>query len=153
MGTYGKSPGVRRGSSLLGDHERRELMASSRSGPAVLGVGVGAGLVALGLWAMVAPQSFFESVALFEPYNQHFVQDLGALQIGLGAVLLLAGLLPTLDALTVALVGVGVGGALHAVSHVIGIDLGGRPAVDIPVFGGLAVVLLVAGAMSWRERA
>jgi hypothetical protein len=128
-------------------------MASSRSGPAVLGVGVGAGLVALGLWAMVAPQSFFESVALFEPYNQHFVQDLGALQIGLGAVLLLAGLLPTLDALTVALVGVGVGGALHAVSHVIGIDLGGRPAVDIPVFGGLAVVLLVAGAMSWRERA
>lgn len=100
---------------------------------------------------MVAPQSFFARVALFEPYNQHFLQDLGALQVGLGAVLLLAGMIPTLDALTVALVGVGIGGALHAVSHVIGIDLGGRPVYDIPVFGGLALVLLVAGAMRWRR--
>jgi hypothetical protein len=126
-------------------------VASKRGGPAVLAVGVGAGLVALGLWAMVDPQSFFEGIALFEPYNQHFLQDLGALQIGLGAVLLLAGLIPTLDALTVALVGVGIGGALHAVSHLIGIDLGGRPAIDIPVFGGLAVVLLFAGVMRWRR--
>lgn len=127
-------------------------MPSSRSGAALMAAGVGAGLIALGLWAMVDPQSFFERLALFEPYNQHFLQDLGALQIGLGAVLLLAGLVPTLDALTVALVGVGIGGALHAVSHVIGIDLGGRPAVDIPVFGGLAIVLLVAGVMRWRGR-
>ncbi|MEX1271449.1 MAG: hypothetical protein WEB55_03255 [Acidimicrobiia bacterium] len=50
------------------------------------------GLVFLifGLWAMIAPQSFFDSVAVFEPYNQHFVQDIGAFQIGLGAVLALA---------------------------------------------------------------
>ena len=81
-------------------------MAGSRTGAALVAVGVGAGLVALGLWAMVDPQSFFERIALFEPYNQHFLQDLGALQIGLGAVLLLAGMIPTLDALTVALVGV-----------------------------------------------
>jgi hypothetical protein len=127
-------------------------MASNRSGAAVLAVGLGAGLVALGLWAMFDPQSFFERVALFEPYNQHFLQDLGALQIGLGAVLLLAGQFRSLDALTVALVGVGIGGALHAVSHVIGIELGGRPAIDIPVFGGLAVPLLVAGAMRWRQQ-
>ena len=127
-------------------------MARNRSGAAVLAAGVGAGLVALGLWAMVDPQSFFERVALFEPYNQHFLQDLGALQIGLGAVLLLAGQFRSLDALTVALVGVGIGGALHAVSHVIGIELGGRPAIDIPVFGGLAVVLLVAGALRWRQQ-
>ena len=127
-------------------------MAGSRTGAALVAVGVGAGLVALGLWAMVDPQSFFERIALFEPYNQHFLQDLGALQIGLGAVLLLAGMIPTLDALTVALVGVGIGAALHAVSHVIGIDLGGRPAIDIPMFGGLAVILLLVGAMRWRER-
>ena len=126
-------------------------MASIRSGATLVAVGVGAGLLALGLWAMVDPQSFFDRIALFEPYNQHFLQDLGALQIGLGAVLVLAGLIPTLDALTVALVGVGVGAALHAVSHVIGIDLGGRPAIDIPVFGGLAVVLLVVGVMRWRR--
>ena len=58
-------------------------MANSRSGAAMVAVGVGAGLVALGLWAMVDPQSFFKRIALFEPYNQHFLQDLGALQIGL----------------------------------------------------------------------
>ena len=50
-----------------------------------------------------------------------------------------------------ALVGVGIGGALHAVSHVIGIDLGGTPVIDIPVFGGIAVILLAAGAMRWRR--
>ena len=126
-------------------------MASKRSGSVGLAVGVGAGLVALGLWAMADPQSFFERVAHFEPYNQHFLQDLGAFQIGLGAVLLLAGLIPALDALTVSLVGVGIGGVLHALSHVIGVDLGGRPAIDIPVFAGLAVVLLVAGVMRWRQ--
>ena len=126
-------------------------MASSRSGSAVLAVGVGVGQVALGLWAMVDPRSFFERVALFEPYNQHFLQDLGAFQIGLGAVLLLAGLRTHLDALTVSLIGVGIGGALHAVSHVIGVDLGGRPSIDIPVFAGLAVVLLIAGVMRLRQ--
>jgi hypothetical protein len=126
-------------------------VAGRRGGAALVAGGVGAGLVALGLWAMVDPVSFFERIAMFEPYNQHFLQDLGALQIGLGAVLMLAALIPTLDALTVALVGVGIGAALHAVSHVIGINLGGRPAIDIPVFGGLAVVLLLAGVMRWRR--
>jgi hypothetical protein len=126
-------------------------VASNRSGATLVAVGVGAGLLVLGLWAMFDPQSFFNRIALFEPSNQHFLQDLGALQIGLGAVLLLAGLIPRLDALTVALVGVGIGAALHAVSHVIGIDLGGRPAIDIPLFGGLAVVLLVAGVKRWRR--
>jgi hypothetical protein len=125
-------------------------MPENRKGPAVLAVGAGAGMVALGLWAMVDPQSFFERVALFEPYNQHFLQDLGAFQIGLGAVLLIAGLIPRTNGVTVALLGVGIGAALHAVSHVVGMDLGGKPAVDIPVFSVLALVLLLAGAMSWR---
>lgn len=127
-------------------------MPDNRKGRAVLAVSVGAGLVALGSWAMVDPPSFFERVALFEPYNQHFLQDLGAFQIGLGAILLLAGLIPRLDALTVALLGVGIGGALHAVSHVMGIDLGGRPGIDIPVFSVLALLLLLAGALGWRGR-
>ena len=127
-------------------------MNRNRSGPVMVAIAVGVGLVALGLWAMVSPQSFFDRIALFEPYNQHFLQDIGAFQIGLGATLLLAGLMPQLSALTVALVGVGLGGATHAVSHVIGIDLGGRPATDIPLFSLVAVALLWAGALSWRRR-
>ena len=127
-------------------------MTRTRNGPSMVAIAVGAALVALGIWAMVAPLSFFDRVATFEPYNQHFLQDIGALQLGLGATLLLAGLMPHLAAITVALVGVGIGGAMHAVSHMIGIDLGGRPATDIPVFSLVAVALLWAGAVSRRRR-
>jgi hypothetical protein len=111
----------------------------------------GAAFVALGAWAMVAPRAFFDAVALFEPYNRHFLQDIGAFQIGLGAVLLLAAALPRADALAVALLGVGAGAALHVLSHLIGTDLGGNPEIDIPTFALIAVLLLVAGVVRWRH--
>lgn len=120
--------------------------------PRVVAIIGGIGFVALGVWAMVDPRSFFEALATFEPYNQHFLQDVGAFQIGLGAVLLLAGVPVRADGLTVALVGVGVGAALHTVSHVVGSDLGGTPERDIPLFAGLTVVLLAAGGFRWRHK-
>lgn len=55
------------------------------------------------------------------------------------------------DALAVGLLGVGVGSAAPFISHVIGLDLGGTPGVDIPLFAGPAVLLLAAGLMRWRE--
>jgi hypothetical protein len=100
-------------------------MGTSRSDPRrtpatayirVVATVVGVFLAVGGVWAMVAPESFFDTAATFEPYNQHFLQDIGAFQIGLGAVLLLA-VWVSADALTVALLGVGVGGLAHAVSH------------------------------------
>jgi hypothetical protein len=105
--------------------------------------------LALGAWAMAGPQSFFDRVATFEPYNQHFVQDIGAFQIGLGAVLLLAVGTRRPDALAVALLGVGVGSAAHVVSHLIGHDLGGTPETDIPVFSIATALLLAAGVAQW----
>ena len=119
--------------------------------PRGVAVVVGVAFVALGLWAMIDPRSFFAALATFEPYNQHFLQDIGAFQVGLGAVLLLAGVAVRADGLTVALVGVGVGATLHAVSHIVGRDLGGRPETDIPVFTVMAVLLLAAGAFRWRQ--
>lgn len=106
----------------------------------------GAFLLAVGVWAMVAPESFFDALASFDPYNQHFVQDLGAFQLGLGAVLVLAA---RLDGLSAALFGVGVGMAAHVVSHVLGLDLGGNPTVDIPFFAVLAGLLFAGG---WVHR-
>ena len=106
-------------------------------------------LLGLGLWAMVLPQSFYDTTATFEPYNRHFLQDVGAFQVGLGAVLLLA--LTGRDVLAVALVGVGIGSLAHTVSHVLGVDLGGKPAVDIPTLSILTVLLLVAGWTSWNR--
>ena len=120
--------------------------------PRAVAIVGGVTFMAVGVWAMVDPHSFFEAIATFEPYNQHFVQDLGAFQIGLGAVLLLAGVPGRADGLTVALIGVGVGAALHAVSHIVGRDLGGTPETDIPLFAGMAVLLLAAGALRWRHQ-
>jgi hypothetical protein len=119
-------------------------------GPRLVAVLGGGFFLASGLWAMVAPAAFFDAVATFEPYNAHFVRDVGAFMIGLGAVLLLAAVRPTGDALAIALCGVGVGAAAHTLSHVVDHDLGGTPALDIPVWAVLSVVLLWAGVASWR---
>jgi hypothetical protein len=126
------------------------IMATKTKGPAVVAFAIGAGLFAFGVWAMVSPRSFFEQFAQFDPYNQHFLQDLGAFQIGLGTVLLIGGIWPQLDGLTTGLLGVGIGATMHVLSHVIGRGLGGRPAVDIPVFGLMAVLLVIAGALRLR---
>lgn len=120
--------------------------------PRVVALVVGVFLLAVGGWAMIAPRTFFEAVALFEPYNQHFLQDIGAFQIGLGAVLLIPARRTVTDGLAVALLGAGIGNAAHTVSHVIGIELGGRPGSDIPLFAVLTVALLWAGFVRWREQ-
>ena len=106
--------------------------------------------LAFGMWAMAAPESFFDQVALFEPFNKHFVQDIGAFQIGLGVTLVMAAFL-TSDALAVALIGTGVGAVAHVVSHLVGIDLGGTPGFDIPALSILGILLLVAGTVRWRN--
>jgi hypothetical protein len=129
------------------------VRGSSRSArwfPRAVAVLGGLSFLASGLWAMAAPESFFDAVATFEPYNQHFVQDIGAFQIGLGAVLLLAATVRG-DALAVGLVGVGIGSAAHTVSHLIGRDLGGRPELDIPLTASMSLLLLAAGLWRWRQ--
>jgi hypothetical protein len=116
----------------------------------VVAIAGGIFFVGGGLWALTAPESFFDVLGRFPPYNQHFVQDVGAFQIGLGAVLLIAAFAPHAAVLAAALLGVGIGSVAHVVSHVLGVDLGGRPALDIPVLSALAVVLLVAGVVRWK---
>ncbi|HEX9969943.1 MAG TPA: hypothetical protein VGB03_07370 [Acidimicrobiales bacterium] len=129
-------------------------MAGRTGGPAwlpkVAAVGGAAFFLLFGLWAMVDPTSFFEQLAKFDPYNQHFVQDIGAFQVGLGAVLLLAYLRRGGDVLGVALLGVGIGAAAHVVSHLVGRDLGGKPETDIPVFAITTAILLAGGFMRFR---
>jgi hypothetical protein len=102
-----------------------------------------------GAWALVEPRSFFDTVARFEPFNQHFIQDIGAFQLGLGAVLLLAATFKP-SGVTTALAGTGIGSAFHTASHFVGRDLGGVPERDIPLFSVFTVVLLAAALWSWR---
>jgi hypothetical protein len=99
---------------------------------------------------MASPESFFEAAATFEPFNAHLLRDVGAFMVGLGAVLLLAAARPAAEALAVTLFGVGAGSLAHTASHVVDRDLGGTPAVDIPFWTLLSLVLLWAGVASWR---
>jgi hypothetical protein len=83
----------------------------------------GGWMLAVGLWALVFPQSFAEFID-FPPYNEHLLHDLGAFQIGIGASVLVA--LLWSDAIAVALLGYVVAGAIHTVNHGIDLDLGGH---------------------------
>lgn len=109
------------------------------------------GLLALltltaGLWAMIAPGSFYLTVAPFPPYSQHLIHDIGAFQIGLGACLA-AGLLVQ-DALVAVLAGNALAGAAHFVSHVLDRFDGGH-ASDPATIGALALLLTLLTVLRW----
>jgi hypothetical protein len=105
-------------------------------------------LLATGLWALIDPRSFFDIVATYPPYNEHFLHDIGAFNLGLAAVLLLA--LVWSDALLVGLTGVGIGAASHALAHWLDMHLGGTPS-DPWLLSAFAAVILVGAALRWRE--
>ena len=76
---------------------------------------------AIGLWCLLDPRSFAGSVGF--PAHEHFVHDVGAFQVGLGVMLLLA--LIWSDALATVLAGYIVGNTVHTVNHIVDLDLGG----------------------------
>jgi hypothetical protein len=127
--------------------ERSTTRGASPGFPGIVAILAGLSLIGLGLWAFLDPRSFFEQLATWRPFNEHFLHDLGAFQIGLGAVLLLAAM--SADALVVALGGVGIGSAMHALSHLIDRGDGGRDS-DPFVFGVLALIILAAALYRWR---
>lgn len=129
----------------------RSVDAAPRAGagPRIVAGAAGVGLVGFGAWAFLGPLSFYEAVAAFPPPNVHFLRDIGAFQIGLGAVLLLA--LVSSDALLGSLAGVAVGSAVHLVGHLLDIDRGGRPVRDITLLSLLTVVLAAGAVLRRRE--
>lgn len=102
--------------------------------------------VGFGLWAFFGPKGFFDQVAVFPPYNEHFLHDAGAFQIGIGATLAL-GLLGW-SGLATALGGAAIGSVLHVVAHVMDKDQGGKDTDPIGL-GLLAIALLWA---AWKVR-
>ena len=101
-----------------------------------------------GLWAFIDPQSFYDELAPFEPYNEHFIHDIGAFQIGIG-VALAAAVWKRSDALFAALAGGAVGGAFHTAAHFIDHDLGGKD-TDVFVFGLLTILMAAAAVLRLR---
>lgn len=97
--------------------------------------------VGTGAWAFFAPESFYDAIATFPPYNVHFLHDIGAFLIGIGVAL--AAALLWRDALFVVLLGGAIGGSIHWVSHVLDRDHGGA-ASDPWTLGAFATLLAVA---------
>ena len=118
-------------------------MSADRAARTIAGLG-GALFVVSGLWAMTSPRSFYERLAVWPPYNEHFIHDIGAFQVGLGLALLFA--LSRSDALLVALSAVGAGQLLHAVMHVLDRKLGGER--TDPLVMTVLAILLLAGAIA-----
>ena len=114
----------------------------------VLAVTLLAGIVtvAAGVWALLAPRSFAELVRF--PYSRHFLHDVGAFQVGVGATLLLA--LAWRDGLALALAGYLVGNSAHALSHFADLGLGGH---GWDPWALLALSAVTAVALGLRLRA
>lgn len=104
----------------------------------------GLGMVVAGGWSLAAPRSFAELVSF--PYHEHFLHDLGAFQIGIGATLLLARIWA--DALATALVGFLAGNTIHSVNHAV--DLGGHAWVA-PALAAVSLLAAVALALRLRQ--
>ena len=106
-------------------------------------------LLAVGLWALLAPQSFFDRAATFPPYNEHLIHDIGAFAIGLGGCLV-AGLLVR-DALLAVLAGATAFAIPHFAAHVADRDLGGT-ASDPYTYGAVAVMFGALTLLRARDR-
>ncbi|MFY9587065.1 MAG: pyridoxamine 5'-phosphate oxidase [Actinomycetota bacterium] len=96
--------------------------ARTRSG--LIWTVVGVLITANGVWAFFAPHSFYDTLATYPPYNRHLFHDIGAFSIGLGLAFLIA--MRVRSALTVAIAANAVAAVMHAISHIIDRDLGGK---------------------------
>ncbi len=114
----------------------------------IIALAIGVFYLLVGLWAFLDPTSFYGEVATFQPYNQHFLHDAGAFQVGLGLALLLPavvgrGLQPALLAVLAA-------SLLHLVAHIEDVRLGGHSATDLTALGVLCLALAAALVVDTR---
>jgi uncharacterized membrane protein len=113
-----------------------------------LAIAIGAIIAFLGVWAFFSPQSFYDQLATFPPYNRHLLHDVGAFQIGIGIGLVLA--VRSKDALLLGLQVGAIAAVVHAISHIIDRNLGGRT-TDPWSLSLLALVLVAAAVLRRRE--
>jgi len=124
---------------------RRELRAGL--------VALGAPLLALGTWAVVAPQSWFDDfpgggrhwVSAIGPYNEHLASDVGAFFLAIGALLVFAGIVLERRLVQAALGALLVFSTPHLVYHLTELDAYGTldKVLNLISLGALVVVPLL----------
>lgn len=107
---------------------------------------IGVITLGIGVWCLADPRSFAEVVQF--PEHEHFLHDVGAFQVGLGLMLLLA--LIWSDALATALAGYIVANTIHTVNHIVDLDLGGSP-LQAWALGAASVGLIAAFVLRLRQ--
>jgi hypothetical protein len=112
-------------------------------------IALGLFTLVLGLWAFLAPHSFYNQIAPWPPYNEHLFHDVGSFQAGIGATLIIAAFVS--DALLVALSGAAVGSVIHAISHIIDSGTGGGRRTDPAALSILAALVVIAAVLRWRD--
>jgi PPOX class probable F420-dependent enzyme len=120
--------------------------ALARLYPVAVTSGVGIATVGIGVWCLIDPPSFADAVGFGE--HRHFLHDVGAFQLGLGIILLLA--LVWADALATALAGFIVANTVHTVNHVVDLDEGGS-ASQAWVLGAVSIALALAFVLRLRQ--
>ena len=106
----------------------------------------------IGVWALLAPQSFYDDfpglgrswVAVDGPYNEHLVRDVGALNLALALVVIMAAVRLSRELITVAGVATLAWGIPHLVYHLFERD-GLSVADQVASLGGLATFVAFAG--------
>jgi hypothetical protein len=111
---------------------------------------IGVSVAAQGVWAFASPRSFYDTLATFEPYNAHFLRDIGSAQIAIGAAAVVSVLHPR--AIIAGLTGLVVFQVVHVASHVVDRDQGGNPGFDIPALTVLALITAAALIVELRPR-
>lgn len=100
----------------------------------------------IGIWCLIDPNSFAQAVEF--QAHRHFLHDIGAFQLGLGIILLLA--LIWADALATALAGFIVANTVHTVNHIVDLDVGGS-AAQAWSLGAASVALVLAFVLRLRQ--
>lgn len=148
------------GSGAPADGARRRSDAVGHAGL------VRAGLVALavvpaviGVWALAAPRGFYDAfpgtntgwVSALGPYDEHLVRDVGALNLALALLLLIAAARMTRSLVEAALVVAAVAALPHAIFHLT--ERGRLPLADAIVSdAGLVLVVVLPLALLWAVR-
>jgi hypothetical protein len=103
--------------------------------------------LALGAFMVIAPRTFYEEVAAYAPYNDHFIRDISTFYLALGALLVVAAARRAwqVPLLVLALVQY----ALHVLNHIW--DVSDTEPGWLGPFN-LVVLALLTGALWWLLR-
>ena len=108
----------------------------------------------IGLWALFSPKSFYDGfpglgrgwIAVDGPYNEHLVRDVGALELALMAVFVIAVVNMERTSIRTACVAALVWGVPHFIYHLLNTD-GLTVGDQVGLLGGLALYAIIPVAV------